>query len=77
MNYWKNFKQMKKSILSFIIVFLVITGIAQKPGALIDIQHYEYAITLNDTDNIIKGKATIELLMLQDAKTITQWWLFL
>jgi aminopeptidase N len=43
---------------------------AQKPGASIDIQHYEFGIQLNDDSNVVKGNAVIEFLLLKDTQTI-------
>lgn len=40
---------------------------AQLPGATIDVQHYRFAITLNDADNIVKGQATITAKFLKAA----------
>lgn len=43
---------------------------AQKPGAVIDVQHYEFGLTLNDEDNSIKGNATIEVQVLKNTGSI-------
>jgi aminopeptidase N len=44
------------------------TGIAQNTA--IDVQHYRFAITLNDTNNIIQGKATIEFIAKKAANMV-------
>ena len=52
-----------KSILLFLSVFFISTGISArdryKLNPLIDILHYEFNINLNDTNNVILGKAVI------------------
>lgn len=45
--------------------------IAQRPGAPIDVQHYEVAVDLSDEQDLIKGANTITILFLQDANAIT------
>ena len=61
-----------KKLLLLIVAYCIATKIiAQKPGAFIDIKHYEFAITLNDTTDQIQGKAAIDLTFIKDAKTIT------
>jgi len=40
---------------------------AQSPGATIDVQHYNFAIRLNDQNDTIKGQADIALKYLKDA----------
>ena len=41
---------------------------AQVPGATIDVQHYNFALQLNDADNNIKGQATIAVKFLKSAE---------
>ncbi|MGY4539792.1 aminopeptidase N [Mucilaginibacter sp. UYNi724] len=43
---------------------------AQAPGAKVDIQHYRFAITLNDADNIIKGQATVTAKFIKPTTTL-------
>lgn len=38
---------------------------AQVPGATIDVQHYNFALQLNDADNNIKGQATVTVKFLK------------
>jgi aminopeptidase N len=47
------------SLLLFAPLVFSLTVKAQQPGATIDVQHYRFAITLNDADNVIKGQATV------------------
>src|SRR5262249_37786417 len=47
------------------------TAHAQKPGALIDVTHYEFGLTLTDADNNIQGNATVEFSVLKETKSIT------
>ncbi len=62
---------MKKLFLAFICIAGIFSVVAQKPGALIDIQHYLFDFELNDSNNIIKGNAVIGLEILSRCKTIT------
>lgn len=43
---------------------------AQQPGAPIDVLHYTFAVTLNDANNSIKGKATIEIMAMTNASSL-------
>ncbi|MFT3825556.1 MAG: M1 family metallopeptidase [Chitinophagaceae bacterium] len=43
---------------------------AQKPGATIDVQHYNYALTLNDSSNEIQGQATVTISFIQPSSSI-------
>lgn len=47
------------NLLLFALLFAMAPAFGQQPGATVDIQHYRFAITLNDADNAIKGKATV------------------
>jgi aminopeptidase N len=62
---------MKKLSLFIIICCFGATISAQKPNAVIDIQHYDFAITLTDSSDLIKGRAAITVLFIKDTKTIT------
>lgn len=62
---------MKKLLLLFTTAFIVTMLSAQQPGAAIDIQHYNFAIALNDSSDQIKGRATIELLYIKSSPVIT------
>ena len=46
---------------AFLLLLLVSSAKAQTIFPDIDVQHYTFAITLNDEDNNISGKATIEI----------------
>jgi aminopeptidase N len=50
---------MRKIHLYIILFSVSLTAKAQVPGSAIDVQHYNFAIRLNDDNNIIKGTATI------------------
>lgn len=52
----------------FISIGLGITK-AQSLGAAIDVQHYNFALQLNDANNVIKGEATIAVKFLKDARS--------
>lgn len=48
-------------------LFIYVSGRAQSPGAVIDVQHYNFSIKLNDQNDTIKGKADIDVKFLKDA----------
>lgn len=60
-----------RKIYTCLYPFLLLIGCfqakAQSPGAVIDVQHYNFALQLNDADNTIKGQAGISLRFLKDA----------
>ncbi|NHA06150.1 M1 family metallopeptidase [Mucilaginibacter sp. HC2] len=58
---------MRKTILSSALLILSIAAQAQVPGAVIDVQHYNFALQLTDADNNIKGQATVEVKFLRNA----------
>jgi len=60
---------MKKTYLYVLFLFLLISlsANAQVPGAAIDVQHYSFAIQLNDKNDAIEGKADITVKFLQKA----------
>lgn len=53
------------NLLLFALLFATAPALAQQPGAPVDVQHYRFAITLNDADNVIKGQATITVKFLK------------
>ncbi|MBD1385574.1 M1 family metallopeptidase [Mucilaginibacter rigui] len=55
----------KLNLLLFVLLFAVAPTLAQQPGAPVDVQHYRFALTLNDADNVIKGRATITVKFLK------------
>lgn len=62
---------MKRCLFSFAVCLFTLSITAQRPNALIDVQHYTYALTLSDDNDQLKGKATIDILFLKDAKTFS------
>ncbi|HZX59376.1 MAG TPA: M1 family peptidase, partial [Mucilaginibacter sp.] len=62
---------MKKVYLCTLFLFLLISlsSNAQVPGSIIDVQHYSFAIRLNDKNDIIEGKADIAVKFLQKANS--------
>jgi len=54
---------MSKSILVIFGVSLIFSlfAKAQVPGSPIDVQHYNFALQLNDVNNNIKGEATVAI----------------
>ncbi|OQP47556.1 peptidase M1 [Niastella yeongjuensis] len=61
---------MKRTLLLIVSTCLAIIVTAQQPGATIDVQHYTFSITLNDTSDLVKGNAAIEILFIKDAPAI-------
>lgn len=53
----------------FISIGFVFNAFAQAPGSAIDVQHYNFALQLNDADNSIKGDATIAVKFLKDVNS--------
>ncbi|WP_207512322.1 M1 family metallopeptidase [Longitalea luteola] len=62
---------MKKTWLLFAILSVTFSTVAQRPGSVIDVQHYEFSVALSDTSDLIKGSAAIDILISEDTKTIT------
>src|SRR5476649_380198 len=63
---------MRKIFSYFSVILFLLTVIfakAQVPGSAIDVQHYTFAIQLNDENNNIKGDATIDIKFLKDVNT--------
>lgn len=60
-----------KLIIPLLLLLVVNHTMAQKPDAPIDVQHYTFALTLNDESNSIQGKADIEVLFLKDVRYLT------
>jgi aminopeptidase N len=60
-----------KKILSVSLLFIDVIARAQVPGATIDVQHYTFALQLNDNNNNIKGEATVAVKFLRDASFFT------
>src|ERR1700744_4306038 len=59
---------------SYFLVGLMISSFAlkaQTPAPAFDVQHYNFAIQLNDDDNNIKGQATIKVKFLENADGFT------
>ncbi|HVS94793.1 MAG TPA: M1 family metallopeptidase [Mucilaginibacter sp.] len=57
----------RKIFLSIVLSAGAFFGYAQVPGSAIDVQHYDFNIQLNDQNNVIKGKADIDVRFLKDA----------
>lgn len=61
---------MKKSyayLYSFLLLVCCFSSKAQSPGAIIDVQHYGFALQLTDKNDTIKGQAAITVKFLKDA----------
>jgi aminopeptidase N len=61
---------MKKIVFLVLLSSIINHSMGQKPGAVIDVQHYTFAVTLNDDNNNIQGKATIEVLVLKNTQAV-------
>ena len=61
---------MRKIIYLFLLTAITISAASQKPGATIDVSHYEFGLQLSDADNIIKGNAVIEFSVLKETKSL-------
>jgi aminopeptidase N len=59
----------RTSFFAMMCLFFSLSIYAQAPDATIDIQHYNFALQLNDADNSIKGEATIAVKFLKDASS--------
>lgn len=58
---------MRKYIAFLAALFIVYSGVnAQVPDSAIDVQHYTFALQLNDANNNIKGQATVTLKVLKN-----------
>lgn len=62
---------MKNFFFLVILSIVVNHAIGQKPGAVMDVLHYSFGITLNDDNNSIQGKAAIEVLLLKNTRSLT------
>ncbi len=61
---------MSKQLSIFLLgLFIGLSVKVQSPGAIIDVQHYNFAIQLNDKNDTIKGTADISLKFLKDASS--------
>jgi aminopeptidase N len=56
-----------KKILAFALCLAAFSAKAQVPGSAIDVQHYTFALQLNDENNNIKGQATVAVKFIKDA----------
>ena len=62
---------MRKYLYLPLFLCLVFISKAQKPGAVIDVLHYEFSLRLSDSSDNINGAAVIELAMLKESHSIT------
>jgi aminopeptidase N len=62
---------MKKWLLGLTFFNVFFSGFAQKPGAVIDILHYSYAIRLSDSNDEVNGRAKIRFVVLKETTTVT------
>ncbi|WP_315820535.1 hypothetical protein [Paraflavitalea speifideaquila] len=62
---------MKKIGILVLVLAAMHHSLAQMPGAPIDVQHYTFAVTVNDDNNSIQGKASIEVLVLKNIPALT------
>lgn len=50
---------MKRAISIFLVIICCINSVAQLPTNGLDVQHYQFTIEVNDSNNLIKGEAVI------------------
>jgi aminopeptidase N len=62
---------MRKIIFLVYIISFYVAANAQKPGALMDVLHYEFGLSLTDSSNNIRGNAVVEFSLLKPTSTIT------
>ncbi len=62
---------MQKYLLAFIFVISSALVQSQKPGAAIDVLHYQFGIELSDENDTIRGNAVIEVKILKDTNRIS------
>lgn len=62
---------MRKLIFLGLLIGFCAGVVAQKPGAVIDILHYEFGLRLTDADNTIRGNTLIDLSILRETNSIT------
>src|SRR5690349_2037272 len=62
---------MRKLISLVFFISITIVTIAQKPGAVIDVFHYEFGLTLTDSSNNIRGQAIVDFSVLKETNAIT------
>ena len=62
---------MRKIIFLGLLVGLAAGVDAQKPGAVIDVLHYEFGLTLTDADNNIRGNAVVDFSVAKATNSIT------
>ncbi|OOQ61280.1 M1 family metallopeptidase [Mucilaginibacter pedocola] len=63
--------QLSKYYVSALLLIAGLSANAQQLGSTIDVQHYRFALQLNDADNNIKGNATVTAKFLQAANTFS------
>ncbi|SEP26342.1 Peptidase family M1 [Mucilaginibacter sp. OK283] len=56
-----------KKLFPAAFAFFTLSAHAQVPGSAIDVQHYNFALQLNDDNNNIKGEATVAIKFIKDA----------
>jgi aminopeptidase N len=61
---------MKALLIAIVLGHCWLAGIAQKPGAQIDVLHYRFAIGINDDNDTIQGNAEVGLRVLRDSRSI-------
>lgn len=62
---------MRKIIFLVFTISYTATVLAQKPGAVIDVLHYEFGLSLTDSNNNIRGNAVVDLSFLKETAVIS------
>ena len=68
--YLHNKSPLMKILSLLVSLFASILSYSQKPDATIDVLNYQFELTLSDSSNLIKGRATITVRILKDATSI-------
>lgn len=61
---------MKKPFLLLLLITSFFSAYSQKPDAVIDVLHYTFNVSLNDTTDIIEGHALVSFKVLKPTKSI-------
>jgi len=62
---------MKKFLCLAVAIAFFCSLHAQKPGAVIDVQQYDFSITVSDSSDVIRGTAGVTIIMLKETPVIT------
>ena len=61
---------MRKLYILYLLLCFYLSAKAQSPGAVFDVQHYNFNIQLSDSTNLIKGEADISVRFLKSVSSV-------